>query len=115
MAKDKQSDDSLRQLGIDPREPEQAVDKLRALRAAGTEDDARIAAAAGHLAVGAAAQLLAEMEAGASGGVRREIRRALFRLRQHGIEPPAPAAVIATAATAAPASNVTALISPIDA
>jgi hypothetical protein len=115
MAKDKQSDESLRQLGIDPREPEQAVDQLRALRAKGTKDDVRIAAAAGHLAVGAAAQLLTEMEAGASGGVRREIRRALFRLRQHGIEPPAPAAVTSTAAKAAPAANVSALISPIDA
>ena len=31
--------------------------------------------------------MLAEMEAGTSGGIRREIRRSLFRLRQHGIEP----------------------------
>jgi hypothetical protein len=32
--------------------------------------------------------LLAQMETGASGPLRREIRRSLFRLRQRGIEPP---------------------------
>ncbi len=114
MAKDKEIDESLRQLGVDPAQPEQAVDKLRALRAQGAANDAAIAAAAGHLAVAGAAQLLAEMEAGASGAIRREIRRALFRLRQRGIEPPAAAAVPAAAAASAPAPNVSALISPID-
>ncbi len=113
MAKDKEIDEGLRQLGIDPAQPEQAVDKLRALRTEGTANDAVIAAAAGHVAVARAAQLLAEMEAGASGAVRREIRRALFRLRQHGIEPPA-ATVPTAAAAPAPAPNISALISPID-
>jgi hypothetical protein len=113
MAKDKEIDEGWRQLGIDPAQPEQAVDKLRALRTEGTATDAVIAAAAGQVAVAGAAQLLAEMEAGASGAARREIRRALFRLRQHGIEPPA-AAVPAVAAAPAPAPNVSALISPID-
>ena len=114
MAKDKEIDESLRQLGLDPAQPEQAVDKLRALRAEGTANAAAIAAAAGHIAIQGAAALLAEMEAGASGAVRREIRRALFRLRQHGIEPPAAAAVTSAAAVPAPAPNVSALISPID-
>jgi hypothetical protein len=113
MAKDKEIDEGWRQLGIDPAQPEQAVHQLRALRAEGTATDAVIAAAAGQVAVAGAAQLLAEMEAGASGAARREIRRALFRLRQHGIEPPA-AAVPAVAAAPAPAPNVSALISPID-
>ncbi len=114
MAKDKEIDESLRQLGLDPAQPEQAVDKLRALRAEGTANAAAIAAAAGHIAIQGAAALLAEMEAGASGAVRREIRRALFRLRQHGIEPPAAAAVTSASAVPAPAPNVSALISPID-
>src|SRR5208337_2889466 len=114
MAKDKEIDESLRQLGLDPAQPEQAVDKLRALRAEGTANAAAIAAAAGHIAIQGAAALLAEMEAGASGAVRREIRRALFRLRQHGIEPPAAAAVASAPAVPAPAPNVSALISPID-
>ncbi|HXR35337.1 MAG TPA: hypothetical protein VN754_05280 [Candidatus Binataceae bacterium] len=114
MAKDKEIDESLRQLGVDPAQPEQAVDKLRALRAEGTASDAAIAGAAGHIAIQGAAQLLAEMEAGASGAVRREIRRALFKLRQHGIEPPAATAVTSAAAVPAPAPNVSALISPID-
>ena len=54
------------------------------------------------------------MEAGASGPLRREVRRALFRLRQHGVEAPAAAVAPPKAAVTAGESNVSALISPID-
>jgi hypothetical protein len=114
MAKDKATDQSLATLGVDPSEPAQAVEKLGSLRASGTASDLQIAAAAGCIASPGAAQLLAEMEVGASGTLRREIRRALFKLRQHGIEPPAPAARTPMAVPAGEA-NVSAIISPIDA
>src|SRR5579872_6491050 len=94
MAKEKAHEQSLTELGIDPSDPEQAVEKLRSLRTEANADQGKIAAAAGQIAIPAAARLLTEMEAGASGALRREIRRALFRLRQHGIEvsPARPAA-----------------------
>ncbi len=113
MAKDKGTDTGLTELGIDPAEPDQAVEKLRALRASGAADQAKIAAAAGHIVSPAAAQFLAEMETGASGALRREVRRALFKLRQHGIEPPSQVSPPAHPA-AAIEPNVSALISPID-
>jgi uncharacterized protein YoaH (UPF0181 family) len=113
MAKDKETDFDLRESGIDPSQPEQAVEKLRSLRAEGAASDAAIAAVAARIVSQEAAQLLAEMETGASGAARREIRRALFRLRQHGIEPPA-APAQPTPATTAAEPNVSALISPFD-
>ncbi|HEY2107898.1 MAG TPA: hypothetical protein VGH29_19025 [Candidatus Binataceae bacterium] len=113
MAKDKGTDETLRELGIDPSEPEQAVERLRSLLASGSADPARIAAAAGHIASPGAAQILLDMEAGASGALRREVRRALFKLRRHGIESPSPAPRPAAAVTAVEA-NISALISPID-
>ena len=114
MAKDKEIDEHLRELGIDPAEPERAVDKLRSLRAAGAVDQSRLAAAAGQISSPASAEFLAEMEAGASGPLRREVRRALFRLRQHGVEAPAVVAAPPKAAHSAGESNINALISPID-
>ena len=33
--------------------------------------------------------MLVEMEAGAAGAMRREVRRALYKLKQHGIDAPA--------------------------
>ncbi len=113
MAKDKGTDETLKELGIDPSEPDQAVERLRSLRASGSADQAKIAAAAGQIASPGAAQILVEMEAGAGGALRREVRRALFKLLQHGIESPAPAqrppaAIIATE------PNINALISPVD-
>ncbi len=59
--------------------------------------------------------MLTEMAAGATGATRREIRRALFRLRQRGIEPeerPAPAAPVTVVEAEA---GLSALLSPIDA
>jgi hypothetical protein len=87
----------LRELGFDPNAaPADAISKLASLR---TEaNDIAIARVLGQIATPEAAAMLAEMEVGTTGGLRREIRRSLFRLRQHGIEPPA---IIQTSANAA--------------
>jgi hypothetical protein len=77
----------LRELGFDPgAPPAAAVAKLASLRTSASE--IAIARALGQIVAPEAAALLAEMEVGTSGGLRREIRRSLFRLRQHGIEAP---------------------------
>jgi hypothetical protein len=90
----------LREVGFDPdAAPADAVAKLASLRT--RSNDIAIARALGQIAAPEAASMLAEMEAGTSGGLRREIRRSLFRLRQHGIEPP----VIAQNAAARPAQD----------
>jgi len=98
-AKQKKEDSvsQLRELGFDPTAaPADAISKLASLR---TEaNDIAIARALGQIAAQEAAVMLAEMEVGTSGGLRREIRRSLFRLRQHGVEPPA---IIQTGANAA--------------
>src|SRR5271155_6167335 len=114
MAKDTEIDENLRELGIDPADPEGAIDKLRSLRAAGTTNESRLAAAAGQISSPASARFLTEMEAGASGPLRREVRRALFRLRQHGVEVPTAPAAPPKAAVPTGESNLNALISPID-
>ncbi|SRR5579875_123756 len=112
MAKERAQQQTLTELGIDALVPEQAVEKLRSLRLSGGADDAKIAAAAGLIASPSAAQLLTEMESGASGALRREIRRALFRLRQHGVE--AEPAQPQVAAAGEPETNLSGLISPVD-
>ncbi len=112
MAKEKGTDEILSQLGIDRSDPDQAVEKLRSLHASGVEQS-QIAAAAGLIATPASAQLLARMEAGASGALRREIRRSLFKLRQHGIEAPVEASARPAPALAA-AESLTAILSPAD-
>jgi hypothetical protein len=102
----------LRELGFDPAAaPEEAIAALRSLRAAAGE--ATIAHALGAIATPESAAMLAEMEAGTTGAVRREIRRALFRLRQRGITPaekavPVPATVVESEA------GLSALLSPAD-
>ena len=87
----------LRELGFDPgAPPADAVAKLASLRT--SENDLAIARVLGQIAAPEAAAMLAEMEVGTSGGLRREIRRSLFRLRQHGIETPVIAQSSANAA-----------------
>ena len=76
--------------------------------------DLAIAHALGIIADPAAAAMLAEMEAGASGAMRREVRRALYKLKQHGIDAP-----LASAANTAPDSHtekteIAGMLSPID-
>ncbi len=113
-------DARLREAGFDPAaEPDHAVEKLAALRGAPNVADGAIARALGAIASQPAAALLARMETQAAGGVRREIRRALYRLRQRGIEPPRAAAqaarAIAAAHSEAAEAGLDALLSPADA
>jgi hypothetical protein len=90
MPSAKETENSISQLrehGFNPAAPAtEAVAKLASLRT--DANGIAIARALGQIAAPEAAAMLAEMEAGTSGGLRREIRRALFRLRQHGIEVP---------------------------
>ncbi len=113
-------DARLREAGFDPAAaPDRAVEKLEALRGAPGVADGAIARALGAIASPAAAAALARMEAQAAGAVRREIRRALYRLRQRGIEPPRTvmqaARAIAEARTGAAEAGLDALLSPADA
>jgi hypothetical protein len=113
-----QNEAQLRELGYDPAAPpEQALSTLRALRGTPSATDAAIARALGRIESADAAATLAEMEIGASGGPRREIRRALFRLRQRGIEPARAATEAASAPRTVPTaeSGMSALLSPVDA
>lgn len=109
MTSAKQTDESLAQLrglGFDPAAPPaEAIEKLSSLR---TDENAiAIARALGQIAAPEAAEMLAQMELGTSGMLRREIRRSLFRLRQHGIE--APVTVQPSAGAPQPADRDTGL------
>jgi hypothetical protein len=78
----------LREAGFDPlAPPESALETLHSLRTEPGVSEAAIARALGEVRIVGAADELTAMEAHASGSARREIRRALFRLRQRGIEP----------------------------
>jgi hypothetical protein len=107
-------DAKLAEAGFDPAlAPGEAIAKLRELRDRADVSAAAIARALGGVIDAGAAQMLAEMEIGASGPLRRDIRRALFRLKQHGIEPVAAAAPEASGPRA-DATEMTAMLSPID-
>ena len=112
-------DGKLIEAGFDPAlAPADAIAKLRALKGMAGIADGAIARALGRIADPRAAAMLAEMEAGAAGALRREIRRALYKLKHHGIDAPAATAVsVASAprAAAAEKSEKTAMLSPIDA
>src|SRR5229473_7048230 len=112
-----QNEAQLRELGFDPAAPpEQALATLRAMRRT-PGATAAIARALGKIESADSAATLAEMEMGASGAPRREIRRALFRLRQRGIEPARAATEAASAprTVGAAESGMSALLSPVDA
>jgi len=68
--------------------PEQAVETLSSSRGAEVVTDSMIAHALGTVSSPESANRLTERESGATGPLRREIRRALFKLRQYGIEVP---------------------------
>ena len=111
-------DERLRAAGFDPASAsEDAITALRDLRTRPDVSEGAIARALGSIVAPAAAELLAAMETGASGPNRREIRRALFRLRQAGIEPSVhettPAAIGARASGAD--AGFEGVVSPIDA
>jgi hypothetical protein len=107
----------LRDLGFDPSAPpDQALATLRALIGRPDADPAAIARALGEFAIVDAADQLVAMERDARGPLRREIRRALFKLRQRGVEPsPATAQPERPKPPpAAEADGLFALISPFD-
>jgi hypothetical protein len=110
-------DAKLREFGFDPAAaPADAVARLDELRGVIGVTEAAIVRALAKIPALESAAMLARMEAHASGPARREIRGALFKLRQRGIAPqpsaaPAPAA-IGPAAPAEP--GLSALLSPID-
>jgi hypothetical protein len=107
-------DAKLSEAGFDSAlDPAEAIAKLRELSARPDISQSAIARALGAVNDARAAAMLAEMELGATGSIRREIRRALFRLKQHGIEPPA-ASVEPTSIAPAQNSDVSAMLSPID-
>ncbi len=80
----------LRELGFNPAAPAaEALRCLGELRASGGISGIAIARALGSVEDGGAVRMLLEMEDGASGALRREIRRSLFRLSRRGIARPA--------------------------
>lgn len=109
-------DTPLRKLGFDPAaSPAEAFATLNSLRGHEGVSDALIAHALGGIASSDAAATLVAMEAGATGTLRREIRRALFRLRQRGIEIPTATPAVTALQTSPADSGLFALISPNDA
>jgi len=116
MAKEASPTDArLRELGFDPAAPaSRAVATLTGLRGSAGVDDATIAHALGGIIAPEAAAALVAMEPGASGASRREIRRALFKLRQRGIAIEEPRAEAKLAPTAAQ-SDLSGVLSAADA
>jgi len=112
-------DAQLREAGFDPAAaPADAIASLEALRGAEGVSEAAIARALSKIPTPESGAMLARMETHAVGAARREIRLALFKLRQRGIAAPAPessATRVVTATTAASEVGLTALLSPADA
>jgi hypothetical protein len=107
-------DTKLLEAGFDPAlAPADAIAKLRELRGTAGVADLAIARALGGIADPIAAVMLIEMEAGATGAARREIRRALYKLKQRGVD--APAAGAEAASKLHDIDNEQAMLSPIDA
>jgi hypothetical protein len=108
------NDTKLLEAGFDPAlAPADAIAKLRELKGKPGVADAAIARALGMIADPRAAAMLAEMEAGAAGALRREVRRALYKLKQHGIGAPAAGAQVASTLRDNDGEK-TAMLSPID-
>jgi hypothetical protein len=110
-------DTKLLEAGYDPAAATaEAIAKLRELRGKPGIADTAIARALANLADPGAAAMLAEMESGAVGAIRREVRRALYKLKQHGIDAPASSAPAAGAHDSATekTEEKTAMLSPID-
>ena len=118
ISRDTNPDDAkLLAAGFDPAAaPADAIAKLRDLRGKPGVTDVAIARALGMIADPGASTMLIEMEAGASGALRREVRRALYKLKQHGIDAPASSAPAATTPqdTDGEKKEIEAMLSPID-
>lgn len=122
ISRDTNPDDAkLIEAGFDPAlAPADAIAKIRELKGNAGIADGAIARALGRIADARAAAMLIEMEAGAAGATRREVRRALYKLKQHGIDAPESSPHVATIAGAASTPHDTdgeksAMLSPIDA
>jgi hypothetical protein len=111
-------DAQLREAGYDPATaPDDAIARLESLRSAASVSAAAIARALSKIATAESVAMLTRMESHAVGAARREIRRALFKLRQRGIAAPAAESFATppdTAAIGASEVGLTALLSPID-
>jgi hypothetical protein len=111
----KKPDATLLAAGFDPQAaPDAALASLRTIRASQAATDATIAAALAEIWTPEAAAMLVEMELNSTGHERREIRRALYRLRQHGIEALTPQSHSRPPPSPEIGSGVNALLSPID-
>jgi hypothetical protein len=101
--------------GFDPTAPiPERIANLRELRGKDHASDLAIARVLGEINDPGAGELLVEMESDASGALRREIRRAIYKLRQHGTEVREPEVERKPALPAAAQAGLTALMSPID-
>jgi len=108
-------DAKLLEAGYDPSSaPTIAIAKLREFKGNAGITDLAIARALGGITDAGAAAMLVEMEAGASGALRREVRRALFKLKQHGIDAPSPTPAATAVHESATEKEITAMLSPID-
>jgi hypothetical protein len=110
-------DARLRGAGFDPAAtPADAIAQLEAIRGTAGVSDVAIVRALTTIATAESAAMLLRMEMHAAGALRREIRRALFKLRQRGIEAPAEPTARDVPAPSAPASEtgLSALLSPAD-
>ena len=117
FSRDTNPDDTkLLEAGFDPAAaPADAIAKLRELKGKPTVTDVAIARALGMIADPGASAMLLEMEAGAAGAMRREVRRALYKLKQHGVEAPSRSAPVATTLHDIDTEKeITAMLSPID-
>ena len=122
ILRDTNPDDAkLIEAGFDPAlAPADAIAKIRELKGNAGIADGAIARALGRIADARAAAMLIEMEAGTAGAIRREVRRALYKLKQHGIDAPESSAHAAITVGAASTPHDTdgeksAMLSPIDA
>jgi hypothetical protein len=110
-------DARLREAGFDrAAPPADAIAKLEALRGAPGVNDAAVVRALTNIATQESAAMLLRMEAHASGMLRREIRRGLFKLRQRGIEASADVGRAPEVSSPSPSSEIglSALLSPAD-
>src|SRR5579875_479199 len=112
MAKQKEATSAASRLEL-PADPRAALERLRTLLAEGVPAGEIAAAAAGINDAGAA-ELLTEMEARVTGATRREVRRALFRLRQHGINAPQAFTAAPAGPAAATGAGLSGFVSHID-
>jgi hypothetical protein len=108
-------DTKLLEAGFDPAvAPADAVTKLRELKDKPGIADTAIARALGSIVDRRAVEMLTEMEAGAAGALRREVRRALYKLKQHGVDAPIASATQAAGTIHDADNEKSAMLSPID-